>query len=88
MQLDEELRSYLKKQGRDNFDIVAFSHADQDHIQGSDEFFWFEHAPEYQGDDRIKIKELWVPAALIIEGANRMPAGNAKRQYRFEVANT
>jgi len=42
VQLDDELRSFLKKQDRSDFDIVAFSHADQDHVQGSDEFFWFD----------------------------------------------
>ena len=30
-------------------------------------FFYLEHASKYQDADRIKIRELWVPAAAIIE---------------------
>ncbi len=65
--LAEELRQDLKAAKRDYFDIVAFTHADEDHIKGSSEFFYLEHAAKYQGDGRIKIRELWVPAAMIIE---------------------
>ncbi len=79
VQLDDELRSFLKKQDRSDFDIVAFSHADQDHVQGSDEFFWFDYATDYQGDDRIKIQELHVPANFILE-ANLKGAARVIRQ--------
>ena len=60
----------LKKQLRDDFDVVAFTHADKDHIQGSTDFFWLQHAEKYQGKDRIKIGELWVPAAMVVESAS------------------
>ena len=65
--LAKELREELKAAKCDYFDMVAFTHADEDHIKGSTDFFWLEHAAKYQGDDRIKIKELWVPAAMLIE---------------------
>lgn len=70
-----DLKSRLKKEldeaKRDNFDVVAFTHADTDHISGCTDFFHLEHAKKYQGDDRIKIKDLWVPAALLIEEVER-----------------
>ena len=45
--------------------------SDLDHIMGSTEFFELLHAAKYQGDGRIKIRELWVPAAMLIEEAAR-----------------
>ena len=72
---DINLKARLKKElddsDRDYFDVVAFTHADLDHIQGSTEFFELEHALKYQGNDRVKISELWVPAALLLENVDR-----------------
>ena len=65
--LAQTLRAELEESKRNYFDVVAFTHGDKDHIENSTEFFWLEYKKEFQGDDRIKIKELWVPAALIIE---------------------
>ena len=65
--LPELLRADLKKKGRDYFDVVAFSHLDKDHFKGATDFFHLEHAKKYQGDGRIKINVMWVPAALITE---------------------
>lgn len=67
--LDERLREDLKKAKHDYFDVVAFTHADVDHIKGSTDFFELQHAQKYQGGQRIKIRELWVPAAMVIEEA-------------------
>lgn len=69
--LKARLRDELKAADRDYFDVVAFTHADRDHIQGSTEFFELQHAARYMGDGRIKIKELWVPAAMLLEEAER-----------------
>jgi len=69
--LKTRLKDELKKASRDDFDAVAFTHADLDHIQGSTEFFELRHAAKYQGEGRIKIKELWVPAAMLIEEATK-----------------
>lgn len=65
--LAADLLADLKQVGRNYFDVVAFTHADDDHIHGSSEFFFLEHAEKYQSDQRIKINELWVPAAMILE---------------------
>src|SRR5258708_637982 len=54
--LPNELREDLKAAKRDYYDVVAFSHLDNDHICGVPEFFYLEHENKYQGDDRIKIK--------------------------------
>jgi len=69
--LKKQLRDELENADRDNFNVVAFTHADVDHIQGSTEFFELQHAEKYQGNGRIKIKQLWVPAAMLLEEANR-----------------
>src|SRR5438552_1898957 len=59
------LRDDLEDCNRNEYDVVAFTHLDKDHICGSSNFFHFEHSKDFQGDDRVKIKELWVPAAVI-----------------------
>jgi len=69
--LKARLKDELQNASRDDFDVVAFTHADLDHIQGSTEFFELRHSAKYQGKDRIKIKELWVPAAMLLEEASR-----------------
>jgi len=65
------LRKDLEARKRDYYDVVGFSHLDDDHIRGVSNFFWLEHAQKYQenvdGKVRIKIRELWVPAAVITE---------------------
>lgn len=61
------LRQELQEANRDNYNVVAFTHGDDDHIAGSTDFFYLEHAAIYQSDDRIKMSELWVPAAMILE---------------------
>lgn len=63
--LPTELRKELGK--RDYFDAVAFTHLDDDHIRRSSEFFHLQHAKKYQGEGRIKINEMWVPAGAITE---------------------
>lgn len=67
--LINQLKEELKGVNRDFFDIVAFTHSDKDHIENSTEFFELQHAEKYQGNGRIKINELWVPAAMILETA-------------------
>jgi hypothetical protein len=64
------LKDDLGDTGRDYFDVVAFTHADRDHIQGSTDFFYLDQALKYQGAGRVKIRELWVPAAMVIESAS------------------
>lgn len=65
--LPKELRDDLQQSGQNYYDVVAFTHLDKDHFRGATSFFHLEHAGKYQGDDRIKIKMMWVPAGLITE---------------------
>ena len=65
--LEKELKDRLDEGGRDYYDVVSFSHLDKDHFAGSSEFFYLEHAKKYQGEGRIYINEMWVPAATILE---------------------
>jgi len=61
------LKQTLAEADRNYFDVVAFTHLDDDHIHCSSEFFYLEHAQKYQSEDRIRIGMLYVPAAAIIE---------------------
>jgi hypothetical protein len=65
--LKKHLKDELDKEKRDYMDVVAFTHGDNDHICNSTEFFELLYCSKYQGNGRIKIKELWVPAAMILE---------------------
>jgi len=85
--LANELREDLKSAKRDYFDVVAFTHADDDHIRGSSEFFYLEHAKKYQEEDRIKIRELWVPAAMITEEGAEGEARILRTEARYRLKN-
>lgn len=63
--LPKEIRNSLGDE--DTIDVVVFTHIDADHIKGSPELFNLLHADMYQSEDRINIKEMWVPAAAIVE---------------------
>jgi hypothetical protein len=67
LNLSEQLRQDLTERKRDYYAVVGFTHLDDDHVHRASEFFWLEHAVKYQGPGRTKIRELWVPAAAIIE---------------------
>ncbi len=67
--LKARLKQELKDAKRESFDVVAFTHGDADHIENSTEFFELRHATKYQGEGRIKIDTLWVPAAMVLETA-------------------
>lgn len=65
--LAEALRDDLERSDRHHFDVVAFTHLDLDHISGASDFFAFQHDTKLQGNGRVNIDELWIPAAAIIE---------------------
>jgi hypothetical protein len=65
--LPAELRTDLRAAKRDYYDVVCFTHLDKDHTNGAGDFFWFDHAEKHQGEGRTKMRELWVPAAAILE---------------------
>jgi len=73
--LAAEVRTDLRKAGRDYLDVTCFTHLDADHCEGASDFFWFRHATTYQGSGRIKINELWVPAAASPRRASRTADG-------------
>lgn len=65
--LSKRLRDELDEAKRNHFDVVAFTHGDDDHICGSTDFFYLDHSKKYQGGTRAKISTLWVPAAMILD---------------------
>jgi hypothetical protein len=81
--LPNELKNDLGK--RDYYDVVAFSHLDKDHINRATEFFWLQHADKYQGKGRIKINELWVPAAAITEEGVEDEAKIIRAEARYRL---
>lgn len=85
--LSAELRKDLEAADRDYFDVVAFTHLDDDHIRGASEFFYLEHAEKYQTGQRVKIGELWVPAAAIIEEGAEDEAFVLRAEARHRLKN-
>lgn len=89
--LKKQLTEDLKAAKRDSFDMVAFTHADLDHICGSTDFFELLHAEKYKGDGRIKINELWVPAAMLVEEVTRDQLSDEfalwRKEARYRVLN-
>lgn len=83
--LPAELRKRLDTEGRDEFDVVAFTHADRDHLARADQFFWFEHAKKFQDDQRVKMRTLWVPAALVLEESLSGPARVVRQEARHRL---
>lgn len=83
--LKERLKVELDDAGKDAFDVVAFTHGDSDHIGGSTEFFELWHAKKFQGDDRVPIPELWVPAAMILEEASQSERSSEFVVWRQEA---
>lgn len=82
------LKGELKEDNCDFFDVVIFTHGDRDHTEGSSEFFEFDHADKYKGNGRIKIKMLYVPAAMILESRNDVTEDyrviQAEARYRLK----
>jgi hypothetical protein len=66
-------------------DVLAITHGDNDHIKGISDTFWLEHAEKYQGDDRVRFDEMWVPAALIVEEGSKDETRiiRAEARHRF-----
>jgi hypothetical protein len=79
------LREDLRRSGRRHFDIVAFTHADDDHVHGASEFFYLTHAKKYQSKDRIEINQLWVPAAMIVEEGLKDDARILQAEARYRL---
>jgi hypothetical protein len=87
--LKESLKADLKKASKNYFDVVMFTHLDDDHVRGAGEFFWFERFSDRQQDDRVRMQELWVPAAAIVETGLEGDAEliRAEARYRLKQKN-
>jgi hypothetical protein len=83
--LPKELRKDLKAANRNDYDVVAFTHLDRDHYARATEFFFLEHSSKYQDGDRILIKELWVPAAVITEKGHTNEAAVIQDEARYRL---
>jgi len=83
--LAKTLHEDLENDDRNYFDVVAFTHADDDHVRGFSDFFYLEHSGKYQDDDRIIINELWVPAAMIVEEGLKNDAKVLRAEARHRL---
>ena len=80
--LPRVLRDDLRAAQRDYFDVVMFTHLDEDHTKGAGEFLHFERFSGRQEDGRIKMRELWVPAAAITEEGCLADAQTIRQEAR------
>ncbi len=84
--LPAALHADLRLAGRDYHDVTAFTHLDKDHNVGAGDFFEFDHAAKYQGDGRIKMPTMWVPASALTDvgtdGCARLIREEAKHRMR------
>lgn len=85
--LAKELRNDLRAANRDYFDVVAFTHLDDDHIHGFSDFFHLDFAAKYQAAGRIRIRTLWVPAAAITEEGLTGEARTLRDEARHRLKN-
>lgn len=83
--LPESLKDDINYPLRDTIDVVAFTHLDDDHICGATDFFHLNHAAKYQGEGRVKIAELWVPAAAIVEEGAEDEARIIRQEARHRL---
>lgn len=83
-----DLPEELDKDTSGDFDVVCFTHADEDHYKGFSEYFYLTHDSKYQDNKRRKIKELWVPAALLLEtGFDNEEAKTLQKEARYRLKN-
>ncbi len=83
--LPEALKEDINYPLRDTIDVVAFTHLDDDHICGATGFFHLNHAEKYQSEGRVKIDELWVPAAAIVEEGAEDEARVIRQEARHRL---
>ena len=85
--LSRELKNSLGN--KDSVEVFMVTHMDDDHMCGFSNFFELEHAQKYQGNGRVKIKELWVPAAVILEKGEEISGEKeilrAEARHRLKV---
>jgi beta-lactamase superfamily II metal-dependent hydrolase len=88
-----DLQAALRKDlgRRAYYDVAVFTHLDEDHYDGMTAFFYLEHDPAYQkqvgGKDRIKMNEMWVPAAVLTEKLKEEESKVIQKEARFRLRN-
>jgi beta-lactamase superfamily II metal-dependent hydrolase len=85
-----DLPTELNKDVKNDFDVVAFTHADEDHVTGFSEYFYLEHNDKFQKGERKKMKDLWVPAAILLQKdseINHEDGKLLKKEARFRLKN-
>lgn len=86
--LPQTLGDDLSAASKSGYDITAFTHLDDDHTRGADEFFYFEHSKKHQSVGRYSFGTLWVPANTITESRNDLTTASkliqAEARYRLE----
>lgn len=85
--LEQAVREKVTRSKKTSLDILAFTHADSDHIKGFSDLFYLDHASKYQGEGRIKISQLWVPAAIILEEGAEDEARILRAEARYRLKN-
>ncbi|MCZ7603147.1 MAG: hypothetical protein M5R37_09775 [Melioribacteraceae bacterium] len=85
--LKNSILEKMEDKEKDFFDVVTFTHADDDHIKGFSDIFYLEHSSKYQDEDRLKINELWVPASVIIEKDLENDAEILQKEARYRLKN-
>lgn len=80
-----DLSKALDETVKKDYDAVCFTHVDDDHICGFSEYFYLEHAKKYQEGKRKKIKELWVPAAILLEENLKEEARTLRAEARYRL---
>ncbi len=79
------LKADLRKSGRSDYTVVAFTHLDDDHCQGAEDFFYLTHADKYQVGERHKIETMWVPAGAITETGLGSSARIIRQEARWRL---
>lgn len=85
--LQDEIQDYLALHNKESFDMVAFTHADDDHVHGAEDLFWFNYAQKYQGEGRVKVETLAIPACFLLEAGLTGSARVIRDEARFRLKN-
>ena len=84
--LEEDIRNDLRRAGKDGVDVLCITHLDDDHCRYFEEVFHLEHSASHQGNGRLRIENLWVPAMAIIEtGLKEESARQVQKEARHRL---
>jgi len=76
---------------RDYYDVAVFTHLDEDHYDGATDFLYLDHDKAYQGKvegkGRIKMREMWVPAAVLTEKLVEEESKVIQKEARHRLRN-